>query len=93
MKSVLSYFTRYDGKPYTNKNLNKIWHEAEAKGKAGFKINLYNAIRHSLGCQLLDEGEDMSTVQEILGHKNASMTRCYAGITSKKLDQILTLRR
>lgn len=84
-------FIRADGKPYTNKNLNKIWHAAEEK--AGIRIKLYNAFRHSLGCQLLDEGEDMSTVQEILGHKNASMTRRYAKRTSKKLGQILTMRR
>lgn len=84
-------FVRTDGKPYTNKNLNKIWHEAEEK--AGIRIKLYNAIRHSLGCQLLDEGQDLSTVQELLGHKNASMTRRYAKRTSKKLGQILTMRR
>lgn len=91
-KHISEYlFIRSDGKPYTNKNLNKIWHEAETK--AGIKIKLYNAIRHSLGCQLLDEGQDLSTVQELLGHKNAAMTRRYAKRTSKKLGQILTLRR
>jgi site-specific recombinase XerD len=58
-------FVRADGKPYTNKNLNRIWHDACKK--AGIEIKLYNAIRHSLGCQLLDEGHDLSLVQEILG--------------------------
>jgi integrase len=84
-------FTREDGKPYTNKNLNRIWHEAGKK--AGVEIKLYNAIRHSLGCQLLDEGNDLSLVQEILGHKNASMTRRYAKRTAKKIGQVLSMRR
>lgn len=84
-------FVRSDGKPYTNKNLNAIWRVA--CGKAEISIKLYNAIRHSLGCQLLDEGQDLSTVQELLGHKNASMTQRYAKRTSRKLGQILTLRR
>jgi len=84
-------FVRKDGKPYTNKNLNETWREACEK--ANIKIKLYNAIRHSLGCQLLDEGHDMSLVQEILGHKNASMTRRYAKRTPKKIGQVLSMRR
>jgi integrase len=84
-------FVRGDGKPYTNKNLNRIWREASEK--AGIKIKLYNAIRHSLGCQLLDEGQDLSLVQEILGHRNQQMTRRYAKRTAKKIGQVLSMRR
>lgn len=84
-------FVRSDGKPYTNKNLNRIWHEASEK--AGIKIKLYNAIRHSLGCQLLDEGHDLSLVQEVLGHRNQQMTRRYAKRTAKKIGQVLSMRR
>jgi integrase len=84
-------FIRADGKPYTNKNLNHIW--IAATKKAGISIKLYNAIRHSLGCQLLDEGHDLSLVQEVLGHKNPSMTRRYAKRTAKKIGQVLSMRR
>lgn len=65
-------FVRDDGKPYTNKNLNAIWRAACEK--AGIRIKLYNADRHSLGCQLLDEGKDLSFVQEVLGHRRQEMT-------------------
>jgi integrase len=84
-------FVREDGKPYTNKNLNRIWRDA--CNKAGIRIKLYNAIRHSLGCQLLDEGHDLSLVQEVLGHKRPEMTRRYAKRTAKRIGQILTMRR
>jgi integrase len=84
-------FVRSDGKPYTNKNLNKIWHEAEEK--AGIKLKLYNSVRHSVGCQLLDEGHDIGFVQELLGHTTSEMTRRYARRTSKKIGQVLTMRR
>ena len=84
-------FVRHDGKPYTNKNLNTIWWEACEK--AGMRIKLYNAIRHSLGCQLLDEGHDLSLVQEVLGHKRPEMTRRYAKRTAKKIGQVLSMRR
>lgn len=84
-------FVRADGKPYTNKNLNRIWHDACKK--AGIEIKLYNAIRHSLGCQLLDEGHDLSLVQEILGHKNPNMTKRYAKRTAKRIGNVLSMRR
>jgi len=84
-------FVRHDGKPYTNKNLNEIWRSACEK--AGIKIKLYNAIRHSLGCQLLDEGHDLSLVQEVLGHRRQEMTRRYAKRTAKRIGQVLSLRR
>lgn len=84
-------FVREDGLPYTNKNLNKIWHDAEEK--AGIKMKLYNACRHSLGCQLLDQGEDMDLVRHALGHTKAEMTRRYAKRSNPVLRRALEDRR
>lgn len=84
-------FVREDGKPYTNKNLNAIW-QAACK-QAGIRIKLYNAARHSLGCQLLDEGKDLSFVQEVLGHRRQEMTRRYARRTAKHVGNVLADRR
>ena len=84
-------FTRGDGKPYTSKNLNAIWHEAEKK--SGIKCKLYNACRHSLGCQLLDQGTPMDLVSDVLGHTNEKMTRRYAKRSVAKLTQELMKRR
>jgi integrase len=84
-------FTRADGMPYTDKNLNEIWHSAcEA---AGIHIKLYNAFRHSLGCQLLDLGYDMDLVRQQLGHKNATMTKRYARRSNPVLAKALENRR
>jgi integrase len=69
-------FIRTDGKPYTGKHMNKLWHPACEK--AGVKIKMQNAFRHSLGCQLLDQGEDMDLVREQLGHTQIKMTMRYA---------------
>ena len=84
-------FVRDDGKPYTSKNLNKIWHEACSK--VGIKIKMYNAFRHSLGCQLLDQGEDMDLVRQQLGHTKVEMTRRYAKRSASKLTDALSKRR
>lgn len=84
-------FIREDGKPYTSKNLNAIWHEACRK--AGIEIKLYNAVRHSLGCQMLDQGAELELVRDILGHTRSEMTRRYAKRSSEVVTQALIDRR
>jgi integrase len=84
-------FVREDGKPYTGKNLNKIWHEACKK--VGIKIKMYNGVRHSLGCQLLDMGCDMDLVRDQLGHTKMEMTRRYAKRSKQTLADALMARR
>ena len=84
-------FARDDGKPYTSKNLNKIWHNA--CDMVGIKIKLYNAVRHSLGCQLLDEGRELELVRDILGHTRTDMTRRYANRSSEVITSVLSDRR
>lgn len=66
-----------DGRnPYTAKDLNKLWHTACTA--VGIKIKLQNALRHSLGCQLLDEGQPLELIRDILGHTSTNVTRRYA---------------
>jgi len=84
-------FVRDDGKPYTSKNLNQIWHDA--CNKSGINIKLYNGVRHSLGCQLLDMGYDMDLVRQQLGHTKIEMTQRYAKRSNKTLGDALESRR
>lgn len=84
-------FVRADGKPYTNKDLNKIWKEASKK--ATINIKLQNALRHSLGCQLLDQGEDLDLVRDTLGHTRVEMTRRYAKRSNPVVTSALEKRR
>ena len=73
--------------PYDNKVLNKIW--KEACQKVGIEIKLYNAVRHSLGCQLLDEGQELELVRDILGHTKTEMTRRYAQRAPQRITDVL----
>ncbi len=84
-------FVRDDGKPYTSKNLNKIW--CKACEEVGINIKMYNAFRHSLGCQLLDQGEDLDLVRQQLGHTKTEMTLRYAKRSISKLTDALNKRR
>jgi integrase len=80
-----------NGKPYTWKVLTNRW--KKACSGAGIEINLYNGIRHSLGCQLINqEGVDMNMVRDILGHTNSAMTRRYAQRSKPSLTNVLQFR-
>jgi len=76
------------GSHYNNKILNKIWRESYRDGDT--KIGLYEAVRHSLGCQLADEGYSIDFIQDVYKHTSIKTTRRYAkrqrGMISKALE-------
>jgi integrase len=84
-------FVKKNGTPYSNKSLNTIWRKA-CKA-AGVKIKLQAAFRHSLGCQLLDQGEDLELVRDVLGHTKSDMTRRYAKRNPATVRAALEKRR
>jgi site-specific recombinase XerD len=43
-----------------------------------YKIGLYEAVRHSLGCQLADEGYGIDFIQDVYKHTSIKTTRRYA---------------
>ncbi len=83
-----------DGKPYTSKNLNRIWHEACSKADVG-RFRLYNGVRHSKARNLLEAGHSFDMVAEVLGHASVDMTRrFYSDMPQNRIkDALESLRR
>jgi integrase len=89
--SFSEYLFTFDGKrPYYERKMREIW--KSACEVAGIKITQKNAIRHSLGCQLLDNGVDLEMVRDIYGHTSTDMTRKYVKRTPTRMLEALENR-
>ena len=85
-----------NGNPYTSKSLNRIWQRASKKAnkKHGVPIvNVYNAMRHSWGCQRLNQGFSLDQVSTVMGHTSTQMTKRYAQYTLDKLGDVIRGKR
>ena len=80
-------FLNHHGKPITDRGIRYILNRMLEKAALTSKIHPHK-LRHSFATHLLNQGADMRSVQELLGHESLSSTQVYTHVTKDYLKKI-----
>lgn len=80
-------FVNYHGKPITRQGLWKILKQYGAE--AGLPMNLTpQVLRNSFAIHMLQNGADIKSLQELMGHEDISATQVYLAYTKNRIKDV-----
>lgn len=79
-------FLNNHGKPITRNGFNFLLNNL-LKEKGIIKKVTPHTLRHSFATHMLDNGADLRTIQELLGHSDIITTRIYTHVSNKQIQE------
>ncbi|WP_285766585.1 tyrosine recombinase XerC [Peribacillus sp. SI8-4] len=86
-KAHVYLFVNFRGDPLTPRGVRYILNELIKKSAAEGSLHPH-MLRHSFATHLLNNGADIRTVQELLGHSKISSTQVYTHVTKDQLKKV-----
>jgi integrase/recombinase XerC len=80
-------FVNYKGDPISTTGVRKVLQKIIESTSLTMKISPH-MLRHTFATHLLNEGADLRSVQELLGHSELSSTQIYTHVTKERLQEL-----
>jgi integrase/recombinase XerC len=84
-RSSSAVFLNKNGTRLTPRSVGRLMHKYRAAAGVDAEATPHT-LRHSFATHLLDNGADIRSVQELLGHQSLSTTQIYTHVTTKRLQ-------
>lgn len=86
-RETAELFVNYMGEPMTRQGLWKVMKEYGEE--AGFDIKLTpQIIRNSFAVHMLQNGADVKSLQELMGHEDIAATQAYLAVTKNRIKDV-----
>jgi integrase/recombinase XerC len=86
-ESITSVFLNYKGFPITDRGIRLLLKKIVEKAALTVDVHPHK-LRHTFATHLLNEGADLRSVQELLGHESISTTQIYTHVTKSHLRNV-----
>src|SRR3989344_85558 len=82
-------FSKKNAKPISSDSIQRIVKEAAEKAGIAKEVTPHK-LRHSFATHLLESGENIRKIQELLGHSNLSTTQIYTQVSTEELRKVVS---